>query len=402
MKVLHVNEHLALKGGVETYLFSLIPKLDQKGVQSVVAYGQGDPDVYPSAHRVPAISQAGFQHQRAARNQMSAVLKRTRPTLVHVHNVQNVGIIKASLDYGPTILTTHDHRWACPANTFYYKRTREVCDRTCGLGCFTTTLTKHCLTPRPHYALYFYYRVKWAERNADRFSHVITPSSATKQRHVRGGMPSGRFTPVPYFCSITPRVVPRSVPDPPVVTYIGRVADNKGYEFFLEALGQLAGNVQGRVVGAASDEAKDTVRALAERHGCADRLVIQGWAERDDIPTILDQTSVLVFPSLCVETLGIVGIEALSQGVPVVASDVGGVSEWCLDGTTGFVVPPKDAAAIADRLQHLIADDERLRAFGQRGIDLIRTKFLPEHHVEELLDIYRQVQPENASIDAIK
>ena len=87
---------------------------------------------------------------------------------------------------------------------------------------------------------------------------------------------------------------------------------------------------------------------------------------------------------------GALALEALSRGVPAVASDVGGVREWCLDGETGFVVPPKDAAAIADRTRHLLADDGRLRAFGRRGLGKIRERFTPEGHVDRLQGIYER------------
>jgi glycosyltransferase involved in cell wall biosynthesis len=103
----------------------------------------------------------------------------------------------------------------------------------------------------------------------------------------------------------------------------------------------------------------------------------------------MDRTSVFIFPSLWPETLGIVGVEALSRGVPVVASDVGGVREWCHDGETGYVVPPKDAAAIADRVQRLIGDDQILKTFGKRGLELIRNRFLPHQHVNQLVSWYQ-------------
>ena len=63
------------------------------------------------------------------------------------------------------------------------------------------------------------------------------------------------------------------------------------------------------------------------------------------------QSNVLVFPSVWAETLGIVGLEALAHGVPVVASDVGGVREWLDDEKTGFLVPPKSPQAIASAIQ---------------------------------------------------
>jgi glycosyltransferase involved in cell wall biosynthesis len=105
---------------------------------------------------------------------------------------------------------------------------------------------------------------------------------------------------------------------------------------------------------------------------------------------LLDETSVFVFPSLWPETMGIVGVEALSRGVPVVASDVGGVREWCVDGETGFVVPPKDAAAMSDRIERLVSDEQRLQAFGERGLTLVREKFLPHQHVDQLVEWYQR------------
>jgi glycosyltransferase involved in cell wall biosynthesis len=116
---------------------------------------------------------------------------------------------------------------------------------------------------------------------------------------------------------------------------------------------------------------------------------------------LFDQTSVFIFPSLWPETLGIVGIEALSRGVPVVASDVGGVREWCHNGETGYVVPPKDATAIASRVQRLLSDEQQLRAFGERGIELIRKKFHPQHHVDRLVSHYeRALTADQTSVDA--
>lgn len=391
MKVLHINEHLALSGGVETYLFSLIPRLRDRNIESVMAYGAGDPSLYDACHHVPEIKESGFTSHPSARRRMREVLRSERPGLIHVHNIQNVGILQACLEYGPTVLTTHDHRWVCPANTFYYKRTREICDRTCGVGCFTTTLTKHCLTPRPQYAAYFYYRVKWGVRHSDEIAHFFAPSTATKERHVKGGINSRKITALPYFCSFVPADRPRTLPDPPTITYMGRIASNKGHEFFIEALGQLPDAVQGILVGNMDGDTESEIRKLARRHGCQDRLTTRGWASREEIPDILDRTSVFVFPSLCVETLGIVGLEALSRGVPVVASDVGGVREWCRGGETGYVVPTKDASAIAGRVRHLLADADRLRAFGERGIALIRDKFLPDRHIDRLLEVYDRV-----------
>ena len=155
-------------------------------------------------------------------------------------------------------------------------------------------------------------------------------------------------------------------------------------------LGRLSEPVRGVMVGSISEAVRGELTALARRHGCAERLELRGWASREEVLALLDETSVFVFPSLWPETMGIVGVEALSRGVPVVASDVGGVREWCVDGETGFVVPPKDAAAMADRIERLVSDEQRLQAFGERGLTLVREKFLPHQHVDQLVEWYQR------------
>lgn len=392
MRVLHVNEHLARKGGVETYLFGLFPYLEARGVTPVVAYGEGDPAMHEPVRHVPSLGTAGFRAERQARSQMEAVLRDEAPDVVHIHNVQNVGALQASLDYGPTVVTTHDYRWVCPANNFFHERPQAVCERTCGLGCFTTTLTQNCVTPRPQYAAYFYRRAKWGINHADRFAHVIAPSDGAREKYEASGFGQANTSVLPYFCEVEPASQPRPVPDPPTITYLGRIAANKGHEYFVEALGHLPDGVRGRMIGSISEGVAESLRRLAERHGCADRLDLYGWASRSEVVDLFDQTSVFVFPSLWPETLGIVGIEALSRGVPVVASNVGGVDEWCLEGKTGYRVPPKEPAAIAERVERLLADEDQLRAFGERGIELIRQSFQPEQHVDRLLRIYQHAQ----------
>lgn len=401
MKVLHVNEHLAYKGGVETYLFGLLPHLERCGMTPVVAYAEGNPELYERTVHVPAIGTAGFQAESQARRQIDAVLQEEAPDLVHIHNVQNIGALQASFDYGPTIVTTHDYRWVCPANSFFHRRPQAICERTCGLGCFTTTLTKHCVTPRPQYAAYFYRRAQWAIRHASEFERVIAPSSGAHRKYAASGFHEASMGVLPYFSEIEVAEAPRPVPDRHTITYLGRIASNKGHEYFVEALGLLSNSVHGVMVGSISEAATKSLRQLAAKHGCTERIELHGWASRSEVLDLMDRTSVFIFPSLWPETLGIVGVEALSRGVPVVASDVGGVREWCHDGETGYVVPPKDAAAIANRVQRLISDDQILKTFGKRGLELIRNRFLPHQHVDQLVSWYENAVGAVSASDGI-
>lgn len=389
MRVLHVNEHLARKGGVETYLLALLPMLRDRGIDSHVAFGAGEKALWPQSHHLVEVGSASSAANPRARERLIDLISVVRPDVVHLHNVQNLSIVEASLDSAPTIMTAHDYRSICPANTFYFRRTQSVCQRdSAGLPCFVAAVTKRCLTPRPAYARYFYRRAaRWTAERA-RFARVIAPSYGAQQRLLRAGFASERVTILPYFCPVTPADQPRAIPVVATVTYMGRVTRNKGYAIFVTALGKLPRHIRGVMVGNFDKGAEDTVMALARLHACSDRLELRRWASREEVMRTMDESTVFVFPSLWPETLGIVGLEALSRGVPVVASDIGGVREWLIEGETGRLVPPGDADALAKAVLEIAENREMLSEMGRRGIALIRERFLPDTHADTLVRLY--------------
>jgi glycosyltransferase involved in cell wall biosynthesis len=99
-------------------------------------------------------------------------------------------------------------------------------------------------------------------------------------------------------------------------------------------------------------------------------------------------------PSLWPEPFGLVGIEALAAGRPVVASATGGVGDWLADGVNGLLVRPGDAPALAGALNELLDDPARQRAMGAAGSEMVAARFTPEQHVAALLDAYRRARAE--------
>lgn len=392
MKVVHINEHLLRKGGVETYLLAVLPMLEERGVSTHVVYGGGDPALWSSSTALPGVSRASFTEDATAARQLRAILDAEQPDVVHVHNVQSLGVLRASVDFGRTVMTTHDFRSICPANTFFYQNTQEECGRDgAELGCFKTTLTKHCLSRQPHYGAYFYRRARWAMSNYDRVSRVIAPSGGARDRLLRAGVSAESVDVLPYFCPVEPAERPRALPKRPTITFMGRIARNKGHEYFVEALGLLPQRFQGVMVGSFDPSSEAAVRDLAEEHRCLDRLQLRPWASRGEVRDVLDSTTVFVFPSLWPETLGIVGLEAMARGVPVVGSDIGGVREWLEDGVNGRLVEPKAPQAIRDAVLDLTASEQRLNSAGAAGLRTIRSRFMAHQHVDRLTDIYARV-----------
>lgn len=390
MKILHVNEHLAWCGGVETYLLSLFPELERRGHRQAVVFAQGEGTLVGRSYEAPCLSQAGPKADREGYARLKRILQEESPDVVHLHQTRNLGAIRACLEAVPTVVTAHDYRYVCPASSFYYRRTEEICARRNGLGCFAITLTKHCLTPRPISAVRYYRLVRWFSRNANRFAAVVAPSGYARGRFLQAGFAERQVLTLPYFCPIEPLAEPRKPPPAPTLLFIGRIRPIKGYRHFIAALGMLPRSVEGIVVGDTTPDRVEEIRALASQAGCADRLQVRPWASREAIVELYREATVMVFPSLSAETLGIVGLEALACGVPVVASDVGGVREWLHDGKTGFLVAPKDARGLADAVLRILHADDAGAAMGRHGIALIRERFSLEWHVVRLTQIYEE------------
>ncbi len=401
MKVVHVNSHLAWAGGIEVYLLSLLPRLDELGHEQVLVYGTGEPGLWHRSHHVPLVNRAGRAARRAGHDSMRKLLADEAPDLVHVHNIHNTGVLEACLESVPSVLTAHDYRFICPASTFYFRRSRGICQRVCGPGCFTTTLIKKCMTLRPSYVFKHYDRVRWFLRTLGRWAHVIAPSESARVRFLQVGMPASRVTTIPYFCPVKPLAEPPPQSQNPTVLFVGRIRENKGYGDFIRALGLLPKSISGMLVGDLTPRRAEAIRRLAAGAGCPNRLEVRPWAAREEIDAIYRKASVFVFPSVWAETLGIVGLEALACGVPVVASDVGGVREWLKDGATGLLVPPKDPQAIADAVLRILESNGRARGMGRAGIALIGERFSPDEHVQTLIDLYQSAsQTERLRVSA--
>ena len=112
----------------------------------------------------------------------------------------------------------------------------------------------------------------------------------------------------------------------------------------------------------------------AEAHGISDRVRFLGSVPRDRVPALLRSADV----AICVpwyEPFGIVPLEAMACGVPVLATAVGGLTDTVVDGVTGFHVPPRRPRAIAEKLKWLLRDAALRKRFGDAGVERARSRY---------------------------
>lgn len=168
-----------------------------------------------------------------------------------------------------------------------------------------------------------------------------------------------------------------------VVLQLGRMVPRKGVDNVVRSLAHLDADLPVRllVVGGESDRPDEAVtpeigrlRRIAEELGVQDRVTFTGRRQRQDLRSYYCAADVFV-TTPWYEPFGITPLEAMACGTPVVGSAVGGIQYTVMDGVTGYLVPPHDPTALAERLAHLQANPALARALGRAGIRRARAMF---------------------------
>jgi hypothetical protein len=177
---------------------------------------------------------------------------------------------------------------------------------------------------------------------------------------------------------------------------LGRLAHpDKGVEPLLEALAALRVPFEARIVGEGPDRARFESRR--SDLGLEDRVEFAGAVSHDQVPEALSRARVVAVPSMWNEPFGIVGLEAMACGRPVVAFDVGAVGEWLIPGETGLLVDRGDVNGLSLALQRLLEDDALADRLGAAGRRRAITAFGQAAHLESLQQIYEHAVAGSAS-----
>ncbi|WP_037681772.1 glycosyltransferase [Streptomyces griseus] len=175
----------------------------------------------------------------------------------------------------------------------------------------------------------------------------------------------------------------------------GRLVRPKGYDRAVRALAEIpdaellvAGGPPADLVE--TDPEAEHLLRLADQVGVADRVRLLGAVEPDRMPALIGSADAVVCAP-AYEPFGMVPLEAMACGVPVVATDVGGHRDTVADRRTGRLVPPDDIPAIASAVRVLLADDELRHRYGEAGRERVLARYTWQRVADGVEHVYRQV-----------
>ena len=156
------------------------------------------------------------------------------------------------------------------------------------------------------------------------------------------------------------------------ILFVGRLVERKGVTHLIEAVRRLPPGSKPRLTVIGDGPERTALEAQIARDALADRVTVRGRVSEAELKDAYASSDVLVLPSILdargdTEGLGVVLLEAMSYGVPVIGSNLGGITDIVRDGETGLLVPPGDPGQLAAALQRLATDRDLSSRLGEAG-----------------------------------
>jgi glycosyltransferase involved in cell wall biosynthesis len=390
MRILQLNVYGEL-GGIENFTRDTFLELESRGHRNILLYGgvrlKGLDRPGRGVYFWPRTDDFGEQSDDLA-EEARRVIREERPDVALVHTPINLQLANTIHSALPTVYFAHNYGAFCPAGARLFQDTDTICQlrQVPNPRCLVNAYMHRCNTRRPVQLWRLYRRSArfggWA-RGAE---GVICDSSYVAERLIENGFAKDRMHILPSSVRL-PATSEGSQPEN-IVLFIGRISPEKGLDYLVRAMPLVSSPFTLVVVGAGT--ALPSVVKLVHQLGLTDRVRFLGRVDPEAMGDIYAGARLLVVPSVWPEPFGMVGPEAMSHGLPVVAFGVGGISDWLLDGQTGFLVQPRDVAGLAQRIDMLLRDRTLAGRMGERGRELVAKRFTLGRHVDGLERVFNE------------
>lgn len=317
--------------------------------------------------------------------EVSSILAKERPDIVHVHNtfpLISSAVFRACKDHHvPVVQTLHNYRIFCANGACV--RDNKACDlclqsgnlwNGVKYGCYVNS--KIASIPMVNMIKKYQDEKVWSEG----IDHFIALSEFAKSKFVQAGIPEDRITIKANFCE-DKGINKQPNENKSGFLFVGRFSEDKGPDIFLKAARQA--QVEAKLIGDGP-----MLDQLREEYGQEEHIKFLGTKSHDEVFQEMDRSIALVLPSLCYEGFPLTIAEAFSRSLPVIASEIGSISERIEKGVTGA----KFEAGNRDQLANILKEgDKNPLPFFDMGINARKEyeqKFSPEAGLPQLLSIY--------------
>ncbi|MEW6143676.1 MAG: glycosyltransferase family 4 protein [Thermodesulfobacteriota bacterium] len=311
------------------------------------------------------------------------VIREFRPDIIHVKIflTQLSPLILPLLKNIPSLYHVAWYRPVCPTGTKLLPD-GSLCTVRAGMPCYRNG----CLPVRDWAPLMVQLKLFGQWRSS--FNAILANSESVRDTLLQNGI--GGVEVLHYGMPSKPDRA--SLDERPTVSFAGRLVREKGVDVLLRAFAKTAGMVpSARLLIAGEGPEREKIKLMISDLRLASKVTLLGRLPNPKIDEAFNSAWVQAVPSLWAEPFGITAVEAAMRGTAVVASGSGGLREIVEDGKSGFLVPPGDVDALAEKLLLLLKDKDLSASLGREGRIRAESRFGEQTFLNKLLDIYERL-----------
>lgn len=218
----------------------------------------------------------------------------------------------------------------------------------------------------------------------------VVPESVEKVLIIPMGIDIKKFSPVSIV------ITKKQYKKGKIILCVGRLVNVKGIMYLIDAMPEILHRQPYTIlfIIGLGPEYTSLVKQTKDLH-LEDKIFFLGKISQDDMPSYYRSADLFILPSIEVdgitEALGVVLLEAMACGCPVIGSNVGGIPDIITDGVNGFLVPEQDSGAIAEKIVILLSDTKLAEQFRQAGYETVRERYSWDEISRQFSAIYSHV-----------
>ena len=399
MRILLVNKFLYPRGGAETYMLKLGESLEKRG-HSVEYFGMYDEKNTVGNREGLSTFNMDFHsgtlkrivypfkiiYSLEAKRKLTALIQSFRPDVVHFNNINfqlTPSVIDAAAEQGvPIVWTMHDYQSVCPNHLLYRQAEGAICEK-CIDGAYLNCAKYRCIHNSRVKSVIgaiegYLYSKRKTYKKVDRF---ICPSEFLQSVLLRKRDVFGDKTEVVRnFTEIAPLEgfdINEKLRNKYVV-FAGRFFPEKGISLIADAARRLP-DVQ--FVAAGSGPERGVLENIKN-------VRLTGFLTGDALKRVIAGACAMLVPSVWYENCPLSILESQSLGTPVITANIGGMAELVEDGQDGVRLQTLSAQALADAIQSVLSDDERIRMMSENCLKKRESMMTLERYTDKMEQIY--------------
>jgi len=372
VRILFVNEKCGYFGGIEQNVAETAAGLRARGHHCFLAFQE------TTGRQVPEY-QSNFE-ECVPLDPFPQSAGRVRPDVIYIHKA-SVGSLGEAPAGVRTIRMVHDHDLCCPRRHKYYAWNGRICRNPAGWRCYLD-LAFLGRSAGPAKIAFVSIGDKMLEmRRNQQLALLLVGSAAMREELILNGFPPARVQILPPVVRMPPRAM-APIPAENRILYVGQLIRGKGVDLLLRALTHVGCDYELTIVGAGN--AGGRLEVLCKELGLGGRVRFEGWVNPQDLGDYYARAKLVAVPSRWPEPFGMIGLEAMHYGRPVVAFRVGGIPDWLEHGVTGLLAPERDVQALAASMEQLLWDPQLCSRLGQQAQERARTRFCFDNYLDRL------------------